>query len=273
MNKRNRLFATAKIIGLLLVLGCGSFAAFGQNTGLYLFIIQTQANGPIENLRESQSWSLKLYVDNPDTLNQVLADNGIQVLSSTSDYTELVINDNSDQFLDVTAAATDATFVIDYNEPVVISLAEQLRTQLQRTPTIVELTQFVDSTISDKTYARGFDIASQVARHRSGDCTEHAVLLTALARYFQMPAKVTFGLLLYEENDILVTAGHAWTTIYYDRQWVRADATRSVGQPDNTIKYIPLQSITNESASFGASMYTYHTIFPSKVVDVQPFNG
>lgn len=236
-------------------------------------MIQTETADSIEKLRASQSWSVKLYVDNPSALKDSLRIDGIKVLSSTTEYTELVIEDNADRYKGSNAALTDATFVIDYDEPAVLILAEQLRSELQRAPTVAELTQFVDSTIKDKTYARGFEIASQVAEHKSGDCTEHAVLLTALARYFQMPARVTFGLLLYEEGNKLSTAGHAWSEVFYNNKWVRADATQLSSPQVENLKYIPLMPLVNEGPGYGANMYTLTTIIPSKVTDIKPFNG
>jgi len=236
-------------------------------------MIQTEVSEPIEKLRTTQNWSLKLYVDNPTALKDSLNNNGVKVLSSTSDYTELVIEENPSNYNGSSAALTDATFVIDYDEPSVLTLAEQLRAELQRTPTVDELIQFVDSTIKNKTYARNFEIASQVATHKSGDCTEHAVLLTALARYFQMPARVTFGLLLYEQDNQLLTAGHAWTDIYHNNRWVRADATQQSSQQQGALRYIPLMPLSDESPGYGLEMFNLMAFFPSKVADISPFNG
>jgi len=271
MSKQNRLTFNALELCLLLGLSCITLSAVAQNAGLYLFMIQTETIQTIEKLRDSQNWSLKMYVENPTVLNDVLKRNGTKVISSTTEYTELVVKEESNSHFDSFAALTDATFVIDYDEPAVLTLAEQLRTELQRTPTVAELTQFVDSTINDKTYSRGFEIASQVAKHNSGDCTEHAVLLAALARYFQMPARVTFGLLLYEEDNKLMTAGHAWTNILYEGQWVRADATRPSNVKSGAIRYIPLMPLSNESPGFSADLYALTTTFPTKVADIQPY--
>jgi transglutaminase-like putative cysteine protease len=48
--------------------------------------------------------------------------------------------------------------------------------------------------LRDKNMATAFGSASEAARTRSGDCTEHAVLLAALCRAAGIPARVASGL-------------------------------------------------------------------------------
>jgi hypothetical protein len=61
--------------------------------------------------------------------------------------------------------------------------------------------------------------ALSTLEHRMGDCNEHAVLLTALARAAGIPARVEAGLVYLRGRFYY----HAWTLLYLGR-WVTADA-------------------------------------------------
>lgn len=61
--------------------------------------------------------------------------------------------------------------------------------------------------------------ALSTLRNRRGDCNEHAVLLTALARAAGFPAQVEAGLVYLEGRFFY----HAWNRVYLGR-WVTADA-------------------------------------------------
>lgn len=67
--------------------------------------------------------------------------------------------------------------------------------------------------------------ASEVVRSRSGDCTEHAVLLTALLRARQVPARVVVGVVYWDQYSAF--AGHAWTEAWLEGRWVALDATQA----------------------------------------------
>ncbi|MBA7548494.1 hypothetical protein ES705_40954 [subsurface metagenome] len=71
-----------------------------------------------------------------------------------------------------------------------------------------------------------FDPASKVLATRRGDCTEHAVLLGALARARGLPSRIVTGLV--QVNDFgthkVVFGYHAWTEIWIDGVWVSLDA-------------------------------------------------
>jgi hypothetical protein len=60
--------------------------------------------------------------------------------------------------------------------------------------------------------------AREVLRTRRGDCNEHAVLLTALARAAEIPARVVAGAVYLEDGFYY----HAWSELWLGR-WVSAD--------------------------------------------------
>jgi len=85
------------------------------------------------------------------------------------------------------------------------------------------LEKFVWEFIQNKNYARGFVTALEVVQDPSGDCTEHAVLLAALARSRNIPARIAQGLIFEPRSGKM--AWHVWNEIYADGHWVPLDAT------------------------------------------------
>ncbi|MEN6401121.1 MAG: transglutaminase-like domain-containing protein, partial [Armatimonadia bacterium] len=62
--------------------------------------------------------------------------------------------------------------------------------------------------------------ALEIVKMNSGDCTEHAILLAALAQAVGLPARVAAGL-VYDGGAYHY---HAWNELYVGR-WVEMDAT------------------------------------------------
>ena len=89
-----------------------------------------------------------------------------------------------------------------------------------------KLTKFVFRYMTNKNYGVGFATASEVARNKEGDCTEHSMLLAALGRALGIPTRVVTGLVYADEfegeKDVLVY--HMWTQFYLDGEWVNLDA-------------------------------------------------
>jgi len=111
------------------------------------------------------------------------------------------------------------------------------------------LRKYVTRYITNKNLNVGFATASEVVRNRSGDCTEHGVLLAALARAAGLPARGVSGIV-----EIPAGAGisrkqgsfgyHMWTQVYIDGKWVDIDAALRQTDCDPThvaLAIIPLQ--------------------------------
>ncbi len=79
--------------------------------------------------------------------------------------------------------------------------------------------------IHDSGYSQAFDTAADVIASGRGDCTEHAVLLAAMARAQNLPARVAIGLVA--KPDALVY--HMWTEVYLQERWIGLDATLAQG--------------------------------------------
>jgi len=69
--------------------------------------------------------------------------------------------------------------------------------------------------------------SAEVASRRSGDCTEHAVLLAALLRAAGIPSRVVTGLVYAERfaGASEIFAYHMWTEGYVGGRWLDLDAT------------------------------------------------
>lgn len=79
-----------------------------------------------------------------------------------------------------------------------------------------------------RNYSTALATAADVARSLEGDCTEHAVLLAALARASGIPARVAVGLVYAPNHQGF--AYHMWTEMLLDDCWVPLDATLGEGR-------------------------------------------
>jgi len=61
---------------------------------------------------------------------------------------------------------------------------------------------------------------------RRGDCTEHAVLLTAMARALGIPARVVTGVVYADRMSgaSRVFVPHAWAQAWIDNRWISFDS-------------------------------------------------
>jgi hypothetical protein len=91
----------------------------------------------------------------------------------------------------------------------------------------VALERRVREMISNKNFSQALSSAAEVLRSKEGDCTEHAVLLAALCRARQIPARVAIGLVYYKPSGGF--AYHMWTEAWMKDRWVPLDATLGQG--------------------------------------------
>jgi transglutaminase-like putative cysteine protease len=138
----------------------------------------------------------------------------------------------------------EPSFVIDYDEPAVHIVRAEANAETPTHPPSVEwLARFVDRFIDKKDMQREFDVASRVASHREGDCTEHAVLLTALARSFGYAARVVVGDVVLPVDGRYAGVGHAWVEYHRDGIWLPADAAIP---PEAHPRYLPISVLEEE---------------------------
>ena len=211
-----------------------------------------------------------LHVEAPVKTAAALADiDGLEVID---------VNDNGVRIAFVerptVAGAADTRFlenswVVDFEEQAVQTLASDLRAELEAVPTIDELERYVHDHIVDKSYSRAFDLASQVAASGAGDCTEHAVLLAAMARSYGLHARVVVGNLLLESDAGLYAFGHAWTEIHDGERWRIRDATLPGAAPDvRQLRYLPMAILSDEGPGYFLSLLNTMMSMPARISDV-----
>jgi hypothetical protein len=119
--------------------------------------------------------------------------------------------------------------MIQSNHPDIVGIANEIvtgETDAWRATQRIEA--WVEKNVTEKGMDVGFASALEVCTDRAGDCTEHAVLLCALARAAGIPSRVAMGLLYIGG----IWGGHAWTEVWIDGDWYPVDGTIGSGSVD-----------------------------------------
>jgi len=87
------------------------------------------------------------------------------------------------------------------------------------------LEKFVRNYITDKNFSIGYASALETLIYKNGDCTEHALLLAAMARVAGIPTRIATGLVYNQNQNVL--AGHAWVQAWINDKWQSYDASSS----------------------------------------------
>ncbi len=116
----------------------------------------------------------------------------------------------------------------------------------------------------EKAYGASHDRATDVLAAGKGDCTEHSVLLVALARALGIPARGVHGL-VYARYDDGVNAlyWHAWVEIRSAGEWIAMDPT--FGEP--------VADATHVALGAGSQVDTVGLLGALKVVGVETKPG
>ena len=120
-----------------------------------------------------------------------------------------------------------ANVYLDTDDLLIQKLAEKGKGSTKTPKEIAnKLTEFVHRYVSAKSYGVGFATASEVARTKEGDCTEHSILLAALGRALGIPSRVVTGLVFAGqfEGKKNVLVYHMWTQFYIDNHWKNYDS-------------------------------------------------
>jgi hypothetical protein len=131
---------------------------------------------------------------------------------------------------------------------------------------------FVHRHITNKNLGSGFATASEVARSRSGDCTEHTLLTAAMLRAAGVPSRVASGLVFADQfaGERRVFAYHMWAQaligVGKEARWMDLDATLSGQAFDAT--HIALVVSTLKDGEFEASMAPISTMLGRLGVEV-----
>ncbi|MEN8160332.1 MAG: transglutaminase-like domain-containing protein [Myxococcota bacterium] len=223
--------------------------AIAAAEGLYLHRIAT-SGGDRARLSAGQPVRLRAFVGAPEALGETLS-TVVRAVHADSVEIELagypVLGSSPDR------TYREATFLVDFEEEDVQALRKLLVAQHGDAPPSEALRRFTDEAIPSKSLARGWDPASRIASAGIGDCTEHAVLLAALARSFGRPARVTLGLLLVRIEGEVVALGHAWTELRDGDGWLAVDAT-PVAEEVDELAYLPLLVLDEEGPGYALAL-------------------
>jgi hypothetical protein len=155
-----------------------------------------------------------------------------------------------------------ASFLVDFDEPEVQALTQEI----PKDASIAELRKRVAARFERIEYG-SFWTASRAARNKAGDCTEHAVLLSAVARALGHPARVVLGYAVLTDKSNGYAFGHAWTEIHDGSRWQRIDAT-PVGELP--ITYLILSELGDEGPGHASTSSQLVSILLQTTLDVQP---
>ncbi|MCG3128722.1 MAG: hypothetical protein CHACPFDD_03613 [Phycisphaerae bacterium] len=115
--------------------------------------------------------------------------------------------------------------------------------------TVDTLRRFVSRAIRTKSLGVGFGSASDVARSREGDCTEHAVLLAALCRARDIPARGVLGIVYVPafQGRKDVFGFHMWTQVLLANRWIDVDAALNQTEVDPTHVALAITALDDQS--------------------------
>jgi hypothetical protein len=138
---------------------------------------------------------------------------------------------------------TKPSAVVDFDDALVTKISEAAKGKAEAMDKADALRKVTHDRISKKGMATAFAAASETARTRTGDCSEHGVLLCALLRAQGIPARVAMGLVYVDEfmGKDGIFGWHMWTQALIDGQWVDLDATLPV-------RYNAVHVLTNVSS-------------------------
>jgi hypothetical protein len=124
-----------------------------------------------------------------------------------------------------------ANTLISTKDSRVIQLAEQATAGLSDPWEKASAIQhWVFQNVKKKNFETVFAPASEVARDKTGDCTEHSVLTAAMCRAVGIPSRVAIGLIYGEPQQGF--GFHMWNEVYVNRRWVAIDASFDESQVD-----------------------------------------
>jgi uncharacterized protein YbaP (TraB family) len=177
-----------------------------------------EARGPAAGVLESGPWQ---------TVTKD-ADTGAVVLSVGREHGQesLATEEEIAESLRATAdVPSKSTQVVSYATEAIAG-ATTTREKVDR------LVRFVSDFVTDALVPRVCPV-EEVLERKQGDCSEHALLFTALARAVGIPTRQVGGL-MYMGDEIKAFGGHAWNEVVIDGRWVPVDPTWGQTEPDAT---------------------------------------
>lgn len=237
---------------------------------------------------------LDVKVYDPDLVSSVLGQwRGIEVAGHHNGVLRLSISENVMAVVDAQSPDSQYlanTFVIDYEEASVKAVTDaflsdygkglkaedegigasvkETKVESYSAEVGAEIEAFVANYITEPSYIHSFSFASTVAKSRSGDCTEYAVLSAALARALAIPARVVVGTIIVDDGSTVEAVGHAWNEFWFDGSWWRIDAAMYGAESAKTF-YLPSHILKNEGPGYALSLSKAVLNSPESITVVQ----
>jgi hypothetical protein len=127
-----------------------------------------------------------------------------------------------------TADDLSSNGMLQSDDPKIVAMAREARAGAREPLAVARaLELYVHRKVSSKNFSQVFATALEVAQSCEGDCTEHAVLLAALARACQLPARVVVGLVYVPSKQGF--GYHMWSEVFDGHRWLPLDATLGQG--------------------------------------------
>jgi hypothetical protein len=121
-----------------------------------------------------------------------------------------------------------STNYLQTDNPKVIAVAKQAVGDAQDPwEQAQRIERWVYDNLKEKNFSKVFDSAAVVAEKLEGDCTEHGVLLAAMARVVGIPSRVAVGLVYAQRLGAF--GFHMWAEVYVGGRWVPLDGTLGRG--------------------------------------------
>ncbi|MBB3047528.1 hypothetical protein FHR99_001794 [Litorivivens lipolytica] len=128
---------------------------------------------------------------------------------------------------EILTQAKQANYWIAADDPEIKRLAAEHGAAEDMTEAMAQLTRFVGLHMKAQPDYAGFATAREALASGTGDCTEHALLLAALARAAGFPARIAIGLAYNTERFLgrkYVFVPHAWVQVWDGNAWRSYDS-------------------------------------------------
>lgn len=253
-----------RLITLLVLTYCAQVGAQSSPTFAQLSLsTDINVSEPLPSRVVLTAWS-----KTPQKHAQAVADNtNVTVLDRDEQSITVALSNNNAYQGTFLPAQLAPSFVIDFDEkatqPFISGFTPSKDEDIK-----AQIVEYVSGYITEPSYVHGFNFASTVAQQRSGDCTEYAVLTTALSRSEGIPAKLILGIVVVQYPHGLYAYGHAWSEIWVEGQWHTADAALYNDGAIATF-YLPSSELQNESMAYSRTLMESMASMPSKITAFQ----
>ncbi|WP_245953080.1 transglutaminase-like domain-containing protein [Alteromonas aestuariivivens] len=220
---------------------------------------------PEQSLPLSSEIRFELETRNPEAIAAALREWQGVTTAPVSDNVLAVTMKAQPQYTgSVQEQHSKASFVVDFDESATQEFVAGFKTLPGEAVRLEQLAEYVSEFMVNPTSIHGFNIASVVAAQQSGDCTEYAVLSTALARALGLPARVIVGSVIVELPDEVVAYGHAWAEVWHNERWNIVDAAL-YGAGFAQAFYLPASDLAKEGPGYSMSVINAVNLMPVKI--------